>query len=516
MQRVNPVTQCPQLPLALLMRRLEERKVALTAEGDELRYHAPIGTLSAIDKQELASRRDEVIGYVRAQRATKKPPFEAHPRSPTASFTQRLWWKGIQEAGSQPGDCLWLTVAFSEVSERIAEAAIRRVITRHDALRYRLTDAHGTLVAALNAAEEFAFDTAPIVTRSTGPQATLGLITRFDSTTIPIDGSWLTVAKVTMTDEREGVIALGVNHIIADATSLLIIRDELKASLACGAHADCERDAPPIQFSRYAAWEAAWFQGEAASSLAAYWAHWIAHVPALRLPQTGVPLAWAPGNCVAYQWTCGASGSDSVRQLAARYLATPFAVLLSVFAIALFRWSGQPGFGVLSVADGRAYGEPSELESMVGPMVHMDPIEVTLRGDSSLPLVLRDIHSSYESARRLRFPLNDSQPGVTEREFHHRIAASINYVSLVTQSQPGRHHPPLQTLEPSPRSVVSAKTQHTFHALQPINLRVIHEDGNLRGLLEFNEAVIPEHSQDVLLTAFLETLRDAFRSGLGR
>lgn len=192
-------------------------------------------------------------------------------------------------------------------------------------------------------------------------------------------------------------------------------------------------------------------------------------------------------------------------------------VLLAVFAIAMFRWSGQARFGILSVADGRGYGESLGLESMVGPMVNMDPIEVGMRADTSLPVVLQDIYSSYECARRFRFPLNDSEPGITEREFHQRLGVSINYLSLATRPVLTRDRRLGHAPEPSTRRATISRglagvvRPHEFQALQPVNLRIIHEDANLYGVLEFNAAVVPEPAQEALVAAFLAAMEDAFR-----
>ena len=127
-----------------LLRSLQQEGVQLWREGEELRYRAPKGLLSAGLIEALAARKQEILQLLQ-NRSVARPCFQAwRPRPsdsqevfPLSFAQQRMWF--LQQL--EPDGCsLNIAIGFSldgRLDVPALERSLGELIDRHEALRTR-------------------------------------------------------------------------------------------------------------------------------------------------------------------------------------------------------------------------------------------------------------------------------------------------------------------------------------------------------------------------------------------
>jgi hypothetical protein len=92
--------------IGTLLAELSAAGIALSVEGDTLRYRAPLGTMTQERRALLAARKLEVMQALRPRRAVVSPPLHAavrqraplpqeiihkHPQCPSQRFWRHVW-----------------------------------------------------------------------------------------------------------------------------------------------------------------------------------------------------------------------------------------------------------------------------------------------------------------------------------------------------------------------------------------------------------------------------------------
>ncbi len=205
-------------------------------------------------------------------------------------------------------------------------------------------------------------------------------------------------ARVFALGVDDHLLALTMDHIVADAWTLGLLRSEIgalyEAELA-GRPADLP--ALPVQYADYAAWQRRFLAGEVLDRQLAYWKQQLAGAPeALDLPtdRPRPPVASRRGA------RCGFSLSPEVARaildLARRRGVTLFMALLAAFDVLLYRLTGQTDVvvGMPAVNRGRA-----ETERMVGvflnTLVLRTPIDPALAFEALLDRVRETCLGAY-------------------------------------------------------------------------------------------------------------------------
>jgi amino acid adenylation domain-containing protein len=177
------------------------------------------------------------------------------------------------------------------------------------------------------------------------------------------------------------VLLLSMHHIVSDGWSMGIFAQELTVfyqSFASGV--DVTLPELPIQYPDFAVWQRDWLQGEVLETQLAYWREHLRDVPDLELP-TDYPRP-------LYNTYQGASHpvrvlprlANQVRKFASSRGATPFMVLLSVFAALLQRYSGQDQIVIGIPVANRIR---AELEGLIGFFVNSLVLRIDFSGNPS-------------------------------------------------------------------------------------------------------------------------------------
>ncbi|MEV0275647.1 amino acid adenylation domain-containing protein [Streptomyces sp. NPDC050610] len=202
--------------------------------------------------------------------------------------------------------------------------------------------------------------------------------------------------------ERDHALAVICHHTVCDGWSMARLFEEL-SELYAARTAGREPDlAPlPLQFGDYAARQHRDLAGPEAEQALDHWRTRLAGAPALlELPTTYPRPAVQGFDGASHTMTISQETWQAVRSAARRHKATPFMVLLSVFALQLSRLSGAEDLVVGSPSAGRAR---SELTPLIGMFVNTLPLRVDLTGDPSFDDVLRRVRRGALDA----FPRQD-------------------------------------------------------------------------------------------------------------
>jgi hypothetical protein len=277
-----------------LLSYLRELDVQLWAEGENLRYSAPRGTLTPALRAELGQHKAAVLAFLhQAERAlgSTPPPIVPRERSgelPLSPAQERLWFLDQFE----PEDTAYNIPAAMRLTGRLNAAALEQslatILQRHEALRSAFPVVDGQPRQRLEPSPTL---TLPVVDLQPLPEAvqqaevqrlaTAESQQRFDLTQAP-----LVRVRLLRLAETEHVLLLTMHHIVADGWSLGVFWRELAALYSAYTSGNpVPLPALPIQYADFAAWQREWLQGQVLEAQLSYWKQQLAGAhPVLELP----------------------------------------------------------------------------------------------------------------------------------------------------------------------------------------------------------------------------------------
>jgi thioesterase domain-containing protein/NRPS condensation-like uncharacterized protein/acyl carrier protein len=193
-------------------------------------------------------------------------------------------------------------------------------------------------------------------------------------------------------------IMLGIfHHIICDNWSLRLFARELESCY----QAFCDRVNPRLepvhlQYGDYVSWQREWLGSEDFARKLSYWTETLADAgPLLDLSTDGRrPLEPAfTGSSQARRLSHDLV--NSLKGLSAAHSATPFGVLLAVFQVLLYQYSGETDLLVGTPVAGRS---SVELEEVIGNLVNLVVVRADLSGNPRFSHLLRKVREAILDA----------------------------------------------------------------------------------------------------------------------
>ncbi|WP_265213701.1 non-ribosomal peptide synthetase [Herbaspirillum lusitanum] len=386
-----------------LMAQLAELGVTLTCSGNDLRVRGPAGALSPALRAELGARKAELIAHLQALSASSLTmSFPELVRSPVQrataplSFNQRrLWFLDRLEGGGSAFVIMAGWRLKGALDRSALERALGALTARHELLRSVIRDEGVEPELHILPITPFALTVETPVAGSShasAEQAEQKILAReaalpFDLTAAPP----LRVSLLQLEPHRH-VLTLAMHHIVSDHWSMGVLIQELGMLYALETGASSIRPTElAIQYSDYAVWQRAMFSEERLEPHLRYWREQLAGVVTeLALPLDR-PRPAERGNAGAMHQLRLASGSvQKVQAFGLRAGATPFMVLLAVYAQVLSRWSGQDEVVIGCPVGNR---DRNETHGLVGFFVDTMPLRISLQGDPDLAELVRRIRT---------------------------------------------------------------------------------------------------------------------------
>ena len=210
---------------------------------------------------------------------------------------------------------------------------------------------------------------------------------------------------------------------------------------------------------------------------------------------------------------------DKVSALAEDWKVTPSLIYLTIFAIAMARWSGREDFPVRVLGDKRT---SLDLSNMVGLMFCADAVDIHAPAGSDFETVMRGIQMAYDSALALRIPSlhfwapHCVRPGIEEPDYPNKIAAVFNYFSMGTAREKAEKRaekkasPDTTAAMPWPPQVTVLPPQVWPRRSSPLFLHVMDMGHEAALSLHFYQGVVSPADQDsftaMLFQVFAETV----------
>lgn len=293
---------------------------------------------------------------------------------PLTPAQHRLWF--IERAG---GDGDYRTSAVHRLTgpfdEQAMRAALRLVLSRHDALRLSITERDGVPVQTDSGDATPYLEVLEVADEEHGLALAEAAVRR----NVALDEPPLLRVTVVRTGERTQLVALLTHHIVCDGPSLAVVTDELYA-----AYRGEELAPTGLSFADYAL-----ARRPVGEEDRAYWRERLAGVPVL-VPLSGDRRPGAAKAGARHDLHIPQKLGRAVRELARQSRCTPFMVLLTALKVLLLRHTGQQDVVVGSPVADRA---DERLERTVGMFVNTLALRTDLSGSPTLAQALSRVRA---------------------------------------------------------------------------------------------------------------------------
>nr|WP_052478143.1 non-ribosomal peptide synthetase [Kibdelosporangium sp. MJ126-NF4]CEL16415.1 Siderophore biosynthesis non-ribosomal peptide synthetase modules @ Bacillibactin synthetase component F [Kibdelosporangium sp. MJ126-NF4]CTQ90367.1 Siderophore biosynthesis non-ribosomal peptide synthetase modules @ Bacillibactin synthetase component F (EC 2.7.7.-) [Kibdelosporangium sp. MJ126-NF4] len=331
-----------------------------------------------------------VAGLLAETTAPARPPLVARerPALPPLSSAQRRMW--FLERLSEDRAVYAMPVPLrlvGELDRAALRAALRDVLTRHEALRTVFAERDGTVGQLVLDPTEVDLPVYPVTEDALHERLRAEATAPFDLTArIPLRAA---LFELTPTDH---VLLLSVHHSAADGWSMAPLITDLADAYTARVHGHAPDWAPlPVQYIDYTLWQRDLLGDEStsdsvAAGQAAYWraaldgspVELVLPVDRTRPAVSGhhggrLPLAWAP------------EVREGVAELAARTGTSPFMVVHAALAAVLTRFGGGEDIPIGTPVAGRL---DEAVDGLVGSFANTLVLRLDTSGDPSFTELL--------------------------------------------------------------------------------------------------------------------------------
>ncbi|KQS63653.1 non-ribosomal peptide synthetase [Modestobacter sp. Leaf380] len=345
--------------------------------------------LSAVKRELLARLTSGAALHVSP--ASRIPPAGDGPH--LLSFAQERIWLAGQLAGDVPVFNLGAAIRLAGPVDAAGVAeAMAAVVARHDALRTVVQVRDGQPRGVVLPRVEVDL---PVVDLRGGPAGPAEIEEHVRSVVLaPFDlevGPLWRMALLQLGPE-DHVLVMGLHHLVADATSILLVMRELSVPAAL-------RPPVPVPYTDYAAWQRGRLESGEHDDQLAHWLDRLADLPPLLdLPIDRARPAEPTFAGATVTTRLPVEEAEALRVLARETGTTAYAVGLAALAALLARTGGRHDLVIGVQVGGRHL---PEVQNLVGVFVNVLPVRIGLAGPGdrqSFRDVLRTVHTALTDA----------------------------------------------------------------------------------------------------------------------
>ncbi|MEP7010529.1 MAG: non-ribosomal peptide synthase/polyketide synthase [Acidobacteriota bacterium] len=318
----------------------------------------------------LATRIDELR---RVGGPAPPPPivrWNAGGEVPLSFAQERLWFLDQLEPGSPAYSLPYFARIRGSVSPAILAGVLRFLTRRHESLRTRFPAIAGRPFQQIVPESSLPLpqvDLAglPSVVREEKLEHLLraAAMRPWNLATGP-----LVRASLIRLGDGDQVFALSLHHIVSDAWSRGVLTREMATLYVAVLQAEPPSLASlPLRYSDFAHWQRKWLDGENLDSEVAWWCARLDGIPPLQLPLDRPRHKVRSGQGCVQSAPLPRGFEGRVEELAKRLGATPFMVLLSIYATQLHRYTGSDRIVVGAPIANR---NRTEIEGLIGCFVN--------------------------------------------------------------------------------------------------------------------------------------------------
>ncbi|MGN7354933.1 amino acid adenylation domain-containing protein [Paenibacillus amylolyticus] len=302
----------------------------------------------------------DVIARMERREHEAIPQAEEREYYPLSSAQKRLFIQHTLDGADQLYNMPELMQVEGKFDLDRLEAALRKLITRHESLRTGFEMVKGEAVQRIYPQVGFAIEhhQADPEDAAQVEQIVRNFVRPFDLGKPP-----LLRAGVIELEPKRYILLFDMHHIVSDGVSMAIVMDEF-SSLYAG------EELPPlrIQYKDYAVWQQSEDHRERIGRQEAYWLQTFEG----ELPTGDLPMDYERSTVRNYEgahleFDVEVSLSARLRELAAERESTLYMVLLAAYTVLLSKYSGQEDLIVGTPVAGRTN---ADLEPVIGMFVN--------------------------------------------------------------------------------------------------------------------------------------------------
>ena len=333
------------------------------------------------------------------------PALSAGPRPdalPLSFAQQRLWF--VAQMGEEANAAHNIPLGLSlrgDLNEPALDAALSRIVQRHEALRTRYERVDGQPVQRIEAAGGFALSRHDL-SGAADPQAELQrhaleeARAPFDlERAAPVRGRLLRLGA------HDHALLLTQHHIASDGWSMGVLIDELGALYRAYADGVAAHEDPlpplPVQYADYALWQRGWLDGDLLQHQQDYWREHLRAAPdLLELPTDRPRPAVQEHAGDRRRFSLDPALTRELHAFSHRHGTTLYMTLLAAWAALLGRLSGQQD---LVVGTPMVNRNRTELEPLIGLFLNTLALRFDLSGDPSVAAFLAQVRDTALAAQ---------------------------------------------------------------------------------------------------------------------
>ncbi|MGA8897276.1 MAG: amino acid adenylation domain-containing protein [Planktothrix agardhii] len=380
------------MKVAEFLSYLNSLDIKLWLEEEKLKYQAPQGAMTPEIKQEIGTRKPEILAFLRSAITPSKTiesviyPVARTEELPLSFAQQRMWFLyQMDQQNPAYNEALALRL-MGRLNVDILEQTINAIIQRHESLRTTFPMVEGKPIQKIAPSLKIKL---LVVNLKDIPQD------RIDQQIIeelqkPFDLTQAPLLRCTLFDlGYENYILVNVfHHIIIDGWSKGILFKELSEFYqAFLSNSTVDLPELTIQYADFAVWQRQWLQGEILENQLNYWKKQLTDAPPLLELPTDKPRPANPnfqGHSISFQ--IDSELTEKLKLLSQKSGATLFMTLLAALNTLLFRYSGQDD---ILIGTPTANRNRQEIEPLIGFFVNTLVLRNSLEGNPTFSTLLQ-------------------------------------------------------------------------------------------------------------------------------
>ncbi|NCQ68545.1 MAG: amino acid adenylation domain-containing protein [Microcystis aeruginosa W13-15] len=380
------------MKVAEFLSYLNSLEIKLWLEEEKLKYQAPQGAMTPEIKQEIGTRKPEILAFLRSAITPSKTfesvisPVARTEDLPLSFAQQRMWFLyQMDQQNSAYNEALTIRLT-GRLNIDILEQTINAIIQRHESLRTTFPMVEGNPIQKIAPSLKIkllVINLKDISQDQIDKQIIEELQKPFDLTQAPL-------LRCTLFDlGYENYILVNVfHHIIIDGWSKGILFKELSEFYqAFLSNSTVDLPELAIQYADFAVWQRQWLQGEILENQLNYWKKQLTAAPLLLELPTDKPRPANPnfrGHSISFQ--INSELTEKLKLLSQKSGATLFMTLLAALNTLLFRYSGQDD---ILIGTPTANRNRQEIEPLIGFFVNTLVLRNSLEGNPTFSGLLQ-------------------------------------------------------------------------------------------------------------------------------